>query len=189
MYDRKKHEAKRQALFAVMSVAPYGETFSYQRITDIIGANSNIYRHIILQVQKRLEKKATRTLKNDWGRGYAIALPTEHINLAGKKHGRARKQLGRARSIIKATDKSQLNVTELKRLDDIEMNLKAQADAIRSLESRTDKVEKTVGTQSKISEVLLLRVADAIDRIELLERRSEIVPASRGPQVASEGRA
>ncbi len=165
MFEQRYTKIK-ELLYSEMAKAEYGASFSYKAIGDIIGFDVRKKRYIILTVQKMLETNVQRTLRNDRGIGYSIARPDEHIGLAGKRHKRAKKQLRRAQSVILSTDKSALTPQDQMRIDAIEQNLRAQADAIRHLE----RGQKALQVQHiALSQSLENKIEQALKRIEMLE--------------------
>ncbi len=165
MFEQRYTKIK-ELLYNEMSKAEYGTSFSYHDIKKLIGFDIRQKRAIILAVQKMLEADAQRTLRNDRGVGYSIARPDEHIGLAGKRHKRAKKQLRRAQSVILSTDKSALTPQDQMRIDAIEQNLRAQADAIRHLE----RGQKALQVQHiALSQSLENKIEQALKRIEMLE--------------------
>lgn len=165
MFEQRYTKIK-ELLYNELSKAEYGTAYSYHQIAQLIGFDVRQKRAIILAVQKMLEAGASRSLRNDRGLGYSVTKPGEHIGLADKRHKRAKKQLRRARSIIHATDKSALTPADRARIDNIEMILSAQADAIRHLE-RGQKVLQV--NQVQISQSLESKIEQALKRIEMLE--------------------
>lgn len=166
-----KYDKEKDILFNTFSKAPYGTKFSYKEITDIIGLDSIRFRYIVLHAQKRLEETASKTLKNDYGSGYIIAEPTEHLMLAKKQHSQAKRKLKRSYSIIHATDRSALSPEDLQRIESVELSLVEQREAIRRLNKRTAILEKKHTKVNSTVQTLSERINEALNRIESLESK------------------
>lgn len=166
-----KHAEVRKKLYEALRNTEYGVSFTYERLSEIMGVDSVLHRPIITAISRKLEKYDNRTLRNDFGLGYSIANPSEHIDLAKSKHRQAKNKLNKATYIIAATDRTKLQPDERKRIDNIEINLRAQKDAIRHLENRTVAVEAKQQGLEENAKGLESKMEAIMARIENLEKR------------------
>lgn len=181
-----KYGKQREDMYAAMAKAEYGTFFSYEDIDGLIKMDSRKYRFLILTVQRRLEKTAQRTLRCDFGKGYSIANPQEHVVLGAKHHKRAKRQLRRATSIVAAANRSKLTEEEKRRIDNVESCLLMQQDAIRHLERRTSTLEKQ---QLQVSQTFEQKLAEAMERIAAVEEKAGIGLGGARHGMASQGKA
>ena len=158
----------KDALFDILSTAPYGELFSYQSLKEILGRDiqkNTRARYIVLSVGKRLEKEAHRTLECIKNRGYRVAQARDHISLGDKRYRRGTKQINRAVRILQATPIEQLSIEERKRHDAYLLLMHQQVDAMRDIKRGVAKAQVQVNT------LLEEHIAAALQRIESIENR------------------
>jgi hypothetical protein len=157
----------RDTLFAAWHMAPYGEMYTYEAISELIEGSAKQYRHIILEVGKRLEMDARRALQCVRGEGYRIAYPKDHLLLGRKRHTRSKRQLDNAVRVLQATETVSLSPEEKRRADAYLLLLYHHRDVLRSVREVTKQAHKNV-------ELMLdERVEEAIARIVALENRSK----------------
>jgi hypothetical protein len=142
--ERDDIRAAKKALFEVLGAATYGQFFSYDELSNIMGLDSRTYRSLILWVGKRLEREANRALDCERGLGYRIALPNEHVDLSQRREKRGHKQLRRAVQVLSATKVSDLSPSEHRRHDAYMTVLAAQRDALRTVQDSLASVVRRV---------------------------------------------
>ncbi len=108
-----------------MKNAPYGTQYTYDELDQLADSSIKTNRYIIARTDTELKANDQRTLVNDWGHGYHIANPNEHIVQAQKRQRRARRQILRAQTTIQATNLSKLTKEEKAKLESYGMRLAA----------------------------------------------------------------
>ena len=133
------------------------EVVTYEELDAALGRPFNHDRAPVYRATKELLAVHKRGTVNERSVGYRIARANEHASLAVKQRTRARRAIGKGVKIIDGTDRSKLTPSERKRLDDLEMNMRAQADMLRRTEQRVSVVEKK---QQRHDDRLDLLIAD-----------------------------
>lgn len=162
--DTLRHSTSlKDALFAVLSQAPYGEIFSYAALTEIMGVDARAHRYALAMVGQRLEHEAQRVLESLRGVGYRIALARDHVDLGARKQVQGRRKIERALSILHATPVKTLTPVERQRHDAFLLLLHQQADVLRSVRQ----------AHMEVSTLIEKHIADALARLAALEDTQE----------------
>lgn len=153
---------RKDALYAALHAAPYGEVFPYEALTEILGVPVQRVRHVVFTVTRRLEREAARTLENIRGHGYRIAEPHDHVELSSRRHQRSRRQLGHALRILQATPIALLTPEERRRHDAWLTVTRQQVDVLRHVQHQVHAAHATVDA------LLKTHIREALMRVDQL---------------------
>jgi len=104
--------ARWRALVDEFARVDRGETITYERLGELLGLHPDGERHAISaavrKASKALSREHDRSLVNVRNVGYRVALPDEHVDLAGDQQRRSGRALVRARAHVEHVDLSAL---------------------------------------------------------------------------------
>lgn len=129
-------------VYDVLATKAVDDVLTYNELAEILGRDFDDDRAPMYRATKELLVVHKRGTVNERGVGYRIARPNEHAGLVVKQRSRARRAINKGVKIIEGTDRSKLTPSERKRLDDLEVNVRAQADMLRRTEARVSRLEK-----------------------------------------------
>lgn len=113
------------------------------------------------------------------GVGYRVAQPTEHELEARKHHRKSRRSMGRGLRVVRNTDYGELSPADQARFRRIENEMSRQADVIRRLDLRQDRMQEALEKGRHETRVIGERQEEVTERVAQLEealRRHGIEP-------------
>lgn len=110
-------------LYQSLRALEYGTALTYDQLNELAGCDVRESRGRLLRADKELKAKDQRTLVNDRGVGYHVALPSEHLPQAQKRQQRANRQLRKGLTTTRAAARGRLTQQERTDLENYEMRL------------------------------------------------------------------
>lgn len=169
-FKPKGDRAEWEPVYDELRAADVGEVVTYERLTDVLGRDFLADRGPIYRATTALEESNKRTVVNVPKVGYRIATAEEHEPLARGHHKRSRRQLRSAIRKIASADRTQLDPAARQRFDALELNMGRQADMLRRLSERVDRVEKVTARY----EVSTGEMSDRLEKLEEMLRKHGI---------------
>lgn len=158
-FTPKADVAEWRLIYDVLSGRDVGDVVTHQEMSDALGRSFAANRSPFYKAARVWGEKNLRALVPVPGQGYRVVEAIEHEDIARRHHKRSRRALGRSRFAIRTVDRSRLDPENLRRFDNMEINISRQQDMLRRLEARQTKTETRIAEQTADHEQTKARLA------------------------------
>lgn len=144
-YFLPKHEQSEWAMLYGICPKKAGEILRYTDIATLLGRPFPSLSHSyspIERVRRELEQQDHLTVEAVTNVGYRIIAPNEHERRASWYHRGGKRKIKRALSVIRATKREDLSNEQQQRIDNIEMCLAHQQQAIKRIDAKVEQIDK-----------------------------------------------
>lgn len=150
------------------------DVVTYETLSTAVGLDIRTRRGDLYAAMEVLQRDHSRTIEVVRNKGYRICAANEHGRLAKKHHKKSKRQIGKAVAKASSANRAELTDEERRRIDSMEMTLRAHGDMIRRLEHRAARTEARLQTVENAHDQDAVGQAARIDRLEEMLRRHGI---------------
>lgn len=162
-------ESRRAVVVRWLAEADYGELVPYADLEELLDVSRRVVQNVVGSAKARLEREHRKVAVAVARQGYRIALPGEHMALAGGHQLKSTRALKRALSTVENVDMSRLTEGERAAVTLGVTSLALQIDYQRRNDIRAARHEQLIAATTTVSERTAAEVAILKERLERLE--------------------
>ena len=145
MFEPKGPQPLWELVYDRIRTLSVGDTITYAELSRILGGRGiEACRAPLYKAMQVLEREDKRTLDNVRDTGYRVVEAVEHERLARRHHRKSHRQLRKALGKVQSADRSKLTPEERRRFDRMEITLSRQADMIRRLDAKVERIDQAI---------------------------------------------
>jgi hypothetical protein len=165
--------SKLEVVTKALAAREYGDLFPYGELVDLTGSNKSTCQGLVRRACKTLLREHQKTVVCEPNRGYRIAQPEEHVDIALHHHKKGRRQVGHSLLTLRGTNRGKVSPEVLRRLDELEEVVSAQQSMLRRMTRRQSEMEKHLAGVAGETDQNRESLDDLSHRFHELEARLE----------------